>query len=251
MYKEGCFRSLLQSVLPKNHFVSDGFIISSCNDNISTQCDVLVYDAASMPLTDGGVGKFYPVENIYAIGEIKTDLSKTQFKKALRKLAKNKMLAEDRQARKDHNEYEDYTHFDSIPTFLVCSRLMFDLSTLDFETIYKGIDRKYWHNLILSVEDGMISYKLVVENLPTLVSKVYQESIVKEDGHTLSHQYSQFKFKGIEETYNCPTEIVEADENNKYHHIIMFLAALKQAIDTEVRYTFDSISYLGLGFGTD
>ena len=41
------------------------------------------------------------------------------------------------------------------------------------------------------------------------------------------HQYPQYILKGIDQIYNCPVEFIAATETDKYHHIIMFLAALK------------------------
>ena len=134
MYKEQAFRSLLQCILPKSKKISDGFIISAL-DKHSTQCDVLVYDANTLPLTDGGYGKFFPVENIYAIGEIKSNLDFPKFKEALVKLAKNKMMSDERLVSKTSNQYTECTYLDPIPSFLVCNKLRFDLDLIDFDNI--------------------------------------------------------------------------------------------------------------------
>lgn len=250
IYKERCFRTLLQSILEKEYAVSEGVVISSCDDHITTQCDVVVYDSSTMPLTDGGLGKFFPVENTYAIGEIKSNLSKDKFEAALRKLAKAKKIMDDRKTRID-GVYSDIIHFDTIPTFLVCNKLQFDINKIDFEKVYSGIDRRYWHNLILSLEDGEITYQLVVRDLPDIIAKIYEDEIIKKQDDIPLHQYPQYIFKGIDQIYNCPVKFIAATETDKYHHIIMFLAALKQAIEVETRYKFDSLLYLGLAFETD
>ena len=59
MYREQRFRSLLQSFLTRDYSVSDGFIISSVDNNVTTQCDVLVNNAFS-PLTNRQRGISFP-----------------------------------------------------------------------------------------------------------------------------------------------------------------------------------------------
>lgn len=68
MYREDCFKKLLQIILDKDYTVSDGFIINSI-DQVSAQCDALVHRYNSKPLTDGSFAKFFPVEDIAAVCE--------------------------------------------------------------------------------------------------------------------------------------------------------------------------------------
>lgn len=75
--------------------VSNGFIITS-TDKVSTKCDLIIYNSDTMPLIQNGLVNFFPIEEINAIIEIKSTLSKSEFKKTLIKMAKNKRLTTER-----------------------------------------------------------------------------------------------------------------------------------------------------------
>lgn len=248
MYREQRFRSLLQSFLTREYTVSDGFIISSVDNNVSTQCDVLVHNAFSMPLTDGGLGKFYPVEDVYAVIEIKSDLDKPAFIKALRKLAEIKMIGDDRKNPHIHKNIP-FLNYYTIPTFLVCNKFRFhDVDSLDFEMIYEGIDRKYWHNAILSIEDGLLMYFFNVADLPPESKKAYEDTRYSDPRVMVRYQYSQhiINFGGEIEKHDCTPILLHSSATSKYDHIICFLMMLKGALDDEVKYFFDSIMYVDI-----
>ncbi len=95
MYRERCLKDILSYFLDKNYTISDGFIINS-NNEVSTQCDVIIHNSKIMPLIDNNISNFFPMEVISSIGEVKSTLSKDQLKEILRKLAKNKMLFSNR-----------------------------------------------------------------------------------------------------------------------------------------------------------
>lgn len=246
MYREQRFRALLQSFLTRDCAISDGFIISSVDDHVTTQCDVLVHNAMSMPLTDGGLGKFYPVEDIYSIIEMKSNLNFAMLKDALRKLAQVKMIADER-INPCNREDTSFQNADTIPTYLVCNKInVKDIGSIDFEAIYEGIDRKYWHNGILSVEDGTFSYVIRASELPDYSRKVYTLSKRLNALGVYQFQYPQhiIKTKGLVDTYNCPIEFSPSNPEYKYDHIMLFLILMKHAIDHQVRYYFDSAEYI-------
>lgn len=248
MYREQCFRNLLQIILPGKYTLSDGFIITSYRDQISTQCDIIIKNAFSTQLTDGGLGKFHPIEDVYGIVEIKSNLTKSELKKALQKLAEIKKMGNCRSNKPVYQKTHFLNH-DYIPTFLVCNKLVFDnLEQLNFEDIYNGIDRKYWHNAILSLEDGLFMYRLYTNNFPPKTKTHYKASGFNVNNGICEYQYSQhvFSFPDGAETYICPSHFIPAMPNNKYSHIIMFLSALTQATNEMIKYEFDSIEYLGL-----
>jgi len=246
MYREQCFRELLQSFLTRDCKISDGFVISSCDDHVTTQCDVLVQNAFSMPLTDSGIGKFHPVEDIYAIIEMKSDLTKAELKDALQKLAKVKMISADRKNRCEYQEIRVLNH-DLIPTFLVCNKLNFKkIETLDLNEIYEGIDRKYWHNAILSVDDGVLLYQFKMAELPPKTKKCYENTNFYADNKVINYQYSQhiFQFKNEMESYDCTHYFLQADPTKQYNHIMKFLSYVKQSVNEMVKYKFDSMEYI-------
>ncbi|MDD3252190.1 MAG: hypothetical protein PHV18_06500 [Lachnospiraceae bacterium] len=157
-YREESCKQILRTVLDKQIAISDGFIITS-EDEITTQCDVIGYNAMISPIISDGIAKMYPAEEISIIGEIKSTLSRSDYIVALRKLAENKKKIIDGRKGNTKKRYNSKT-YDTIVTFLICSKLSFDYKKLDYEEIYKGIEPKYWHNVILSIEDGAFVYAL-------------------------------------------------------------------------------------------
>ncbi|WP_458400560.1 DUF6602 domain-containing protein [Mailhella sp.] len=240
MYKEACLRNLLSTILSRKEAVSDGFIITS-RDNHSTQCDILIHNASTMPLIDAGVAKFFPVEDVYAIGEVKSNLGKSDAVKALRKLSENKKLIDDRINKIDNT---NLLHHDTIITFLVCNKFEFDIRTLNFEEVYQDIKRKYWHNFILSLEDGIFYYKIVSEKLPSKLQTRFREAGMATQ---YDFQYPEFILRSKEGPlqYNAERSSYLPEQDKKYDHIFKFLAGLKDAVDSAPRYSFDGITYLG------
>lgn len=248
MYREQRFRALLQAFLTRDYAVSDGFIISSVDDHVTTQCDILVHNAMSMPLTDGGLGKFYPVEDIYAIIEMKSNLDHSSLAKALQKLAKTKMIGDERK-NPSNTKYADFLNHDAIPSYLVCNKLAIkNLDTIDFEAIYEGIDRKYWHNGILSVEDGVFSYAIHVADMSDYSRNLYESLNHKNPFGIYQYQFPQHIIRVGEsiDAYNCPIDFDPANKAYKYDHIMLFLMLMKHAIDHQVKYYFDSSTYVKL-----
>ena len=248
MYREQRFRALLQSFLTRDCAISDGFIISSIDNHVSTQCDILVHNAFSMPLTDGGLGKFYPVEDIYAIIEMKSNLNLTTLRDALRKLAETKKMEEER-INPTTNKDTCFTNFDTIPTYLVCNKIsIHDLHAIDFDSIYEGIDRKYWHNGILSVEDGVFSYAINVADMPAVSKYLYKSYKHKNPFGKYQFQCPQHILKTGKfiEVYDCSIDFSPANIANKYDHIMLFLMLMKHAIDHQRRYYFDSAEYVAM-----
>lgn len=246
MYREQCFRNLLEVFLPREYRISDGFIISSCDNHRTTQCDIIVQNANAMPLTDGGIGKFHPVEDVYAVIEMKSNLSLTEYKNALRKLAEVKRISEDRKNRKPHQNTNMLNH-DAIATFLVCNKLNFAVDdAMDYDSIYDGIERKYWHNAILSIEDGLINYVINIPDLPTCSREGFEKLYADRTVQAISYQYAQFMIRAGKntETYDCEPNSIRANSEHKYRHITSFLALMRQAVHEEVKYGFDSLEYI-------
>lgn len=166
-YRESICKDFLRMLIPHRLDLSTGFIIND-NDQISTQCDIIVFDANSTPLIQNSERqRFFPVETITAIGEVKSNLSKADFKTALNKLAKNKQLREKIVTptiiRREHNgEFDPKNYcYDNIFSFLICNKLDFDIKNIcnDLNDFYdSSIEPWQKHNLILSIEDGLIAY---------------------------------------------------------------------------------------------
>ena len=168
MYREKIVCELLKPFLPSKLGVGTGFIITSKN-HISTQCDIIIYDKESTPVIENGEQRFFPVESVVGVVEVKSKLSKSDFKEALVKLANIKVLREDI-GPKNPYIFKDgsYVGFntklnvmDQMATFLICESLEFKSdSDLDqfFADTYKDIDSSLYHNMILSLNDGIYLY---------------------------------------------------------------------------------------------
>lgn len=112
--------------------------------------------------------------------------------------------------------------------------------------IYEGIDRKYWHNAILSVEDGLLLYQFRMTELPPKTKKCYENTDFYADNKVINYQYSQhiFKFKNEIESYDCTHYFLQADPAKQYNHIMKFLSYVKQSVNEMVKYKFDSMEYI-------
>lgn len=167
MFREAIVKDFLKFVVPRGLDMSTGFVITSMND-ISTQCDIVVFDSRMTPLyQEGDRQRFFPVESVFCVGEVKSTLSRSQLAESLNKLAATKALSE----RITHptilrksppGPFDPVNHsFDLVPTILICQKLGFDLTGIEtqIDGLYDAsIEHRHKHNLILSVEDGLLSY---------------------------------------------------------------------------------------------
>ena len=86
IYRENSCKDFIKFVIPSKFNIDDGFLINS-NDNVSSQCDIVIFDSNHTPLFESGKKqRFFPIETVVAIGEVKSTLSKKEFKIALNKL---------------------------------------------------------------------------------------------------------------------------------------------------------------------
>lgn len=69
---------MLRLLLGKEVSVSDGFVITS-GDQISTQCDIIVYNSNVSPFIAEGIARMFPAEEVRMIGEIKSTLYRQYF----------------------------------------------------------------------------------------------------------------------------------------------------------------------------
>jgi hypothetical protein len=167
MYRESIVRDFLKFIVPRGLDISTGFVITSMND-VSTQCDIVIFDSKMTPLyQEGDRQRFFPVESIFGVGEVKSTLSKTEFKKALNKLAAVKSLGERIKTptilrKSPPGPFDPVNHqYDLVPSILLCQKLDFDLANVENEIdswYGPDVQHRHKHNMILSVEDGLLSY---------------------------------------------------------------------------------------------
>jgi hypothetical protein len=188
-YRESICKDFLRLLTPRRLEISSGFLIND-SEEISTQCDIIIYDAQSTALIENSDRqRFFPVETTVGVGEIKSNLSKSDFKVAINKLAKNKVMRENMKTpvpikRESSGDFSPSTyHYDSIFSFLICKKLDFNIDNLCNE-INRFYDSEFkpWqkHNLILSIEDGLFAY--YDENDKTMMFPIHR-------GKTLKNRY--------------------------------------------------------------
>lgn len=214
VYRERVLTEIIKSVIPENLKVSDGFVITTKN-KISTQCDVIIYDSSNAPIINDGVLRFFPIESVFLIGEVKSIINtKKEFKNILEKLASQKKLDEDVSSFRKAGE--------NLATFLVCKKIDFDFMT-DFNELYENIENKYRHNFILSLEDGLITYAMDRE----CFSDENKEAFDKAIGENRSY-FCEFP---IVRGDLIRTVIVKKTEDEPNIHIKMFLHCIGSTLE--------------------
>lgn len=245
MYREECLKELLKFIVGKDMGISDGFIINA-NDEVSTQCDIVIYNSNISPLIDNNIAKFFPMETVNAIGEVKSNLSLSLFKEALRKIAYNKMLFRNR-CELNLNRKLQFIEYDYPLSFLVCKKLNFNLNELeqnDIEEIYEGIPREFWHNIVLSLEDGTISYSCqFIKKLQTGEYRRRLKQKVKISSE-IDWQYPIYSERN--DKYHTKIKITKPKPDDVYSHIIAFLASLEQALRLGNKFEYEIVNYLDL-----
>ena len=170
VYREKICIELLKNVVPMRLDFGTGFIIDAAG-NVSHQCDIIIFDSNNTPLIENNEKqRFFPIECVVGVGEVKSDLTKTQLEEALRKLSNVKaMRLNIEEKRRKIYESTNNTHRDYLPlvnprdqlfTFLICDSLKFKKDNLvnELDGLYGEINKKLRHNMILSIRDGAFMY---------------------------------------------------------------------------------------------
>jgi hypothetical protein len=186
MYREAICREFLRFLIPGRLAISQGFLINS-HDEVSAQCDIIVYDSESTPLIQSeSRQRFFPVETVCAVGEVKSILSKSDLQEALHKLVDTKKIREQigrrNPAIRRHQpspstpesvlRHQLITYdpenflYDQLITFLICEKLDFNLDNLIMDELYEDdVLRRHRHNLVLSLKDGLLLYYYDVDGM--------------------------------------------------------------------------------------
>ena len=167
VYREKIVKTLIEPFLPSRLAIGSGFIITS-DDKISTQCDLIIYDKDNTPIIESEEQRFFPIENVVGVIEVKSKLTKSTLKKALIKLSKIKEMRSSINSNlyiykrhKINNFDAKHNVKDQIATFLICENVDLDLDKdMDtfFTDVYKDIDKSLYHNMILSLDNGCFLY---------------------------------------------------------------------------------------------
>jgi hypothetical protein len=164
-YREDLLKKFLRLYIPKRFGISSGFVITSKGD-ISHQCDIIVFDKEQTPIIQNMENqRFFPIETVLGVGEVKSTIRTIgELNSYLIKLSKLKTFRNSVQYPTPYKRGSSNSDFnpdqifsDNIFTFLLCYKFGFnlDLTKLD----YGGTNYKHWHNQVLSLKDGLLSYK--------------------------------------------------------------------------------------------
>lgn len=165
MYKEKLLSSLFEFTLPKKYSCGSGFI-TNCDKEITSQCDIILYDAQNAPFLELSNNKFFSQEVVYAIGEVKSKLTKQQLFEALIKLSKNKQIRKPFDGMTGDGVLAGVNPlkepYSAICTFLICDEIIGWHENISLEIQQKyiemDVDIPYHFNIILSLKNGVIAY---------------------------------------------------------------------------------------------
>lgn len=152
----------LNKYLPKRFRASSGFILDS-NNQISKQCDVIVYDHLLSPIYRASNNVLIlPNHHVAAVIEVKSKLNKSQLKDALDKI----------QIAKSLNKPEP-TSFDLPSTgsplktyktlgvvFAFDSETMLETIGDNLTEMHKLIDSNHWIDFVIVLDQGVLEYQV-------------------------------------------------------------------------------------------
>ncbi len=224
IYREELVKKWLRIFIPETFGISSGFIINS-KGQISTQCDLIIYDREKTPKIETIESqRFFPVETVILIGEIKSDINSiNELNNYLLKLSEIKKIRDGIISSYAYNvKFPDYKFtpelnpFDNLFSVLICNKFNFNIDVSQID--YGRTENRYKHNLILSLNDGIINYKTLkgTDNMsvPFAGNEILENHYLKTDNEELP----------------C--------------HIISFISSINLAISLTSLFEIDMLLYL-------
>ncbi|WP_291276097.1 DUF6602 domain-containing protein [Flavobacterium sp.] len=175
VYREKAVIDFLKSFIPNKFQIDSGFVLNN-NDEVSHQCDLIIFDSILTPnINSSNNQRFFPIETVVAAGEVKSVINSIdELKKALMKLSNIKIMRErivepfvNQQVVMGYKKefHPDINPYDQLCTFLICEKFGFDIKdkfpspedAIFYLYNELGVSR-YKHNFILSIEDGLFLY---------------------------------------------------------------------------------------------
>ena len=168
MYKECLVEDLLKHTIPQRYSICSGFLINHKGIK-STQCDLIIYDSNHAPfLEEQNNLKFVPQEIVYGVIEVKSKLRKQDLFNALIKLSESKKIRPSMQVVGNNATLTKLdpinNHRHAIMTMLICDSVKGwnDDICRELDSVYenKGILPCFRHNIVCSLENGLITYDI-------------------------------------------------------------------------------------------
>ena len=227
-FREKAVIDLLRLFIPQHLSITEGFIITALGD-VSTQCDIIVYDPKSCPrLVDSSYQKFIPVESVVAVGEVKSTISTPkEMREILNKLAytkslKDKVATDVYHEPKNIGKYKRGHLLGSIFTFVLAKSVP-TMPTEGFQ-YSKKVKQCHKHNVILSIDNGAGCYN-------------------NDNDDDFVYHYPYTNKEGV--PHLCPQHWFNAktDEIIPIHFKIL-LTALSFHCSNSFLFEFDSVLYM-------
>lgn len=198
-YREKAVKELLELFIPQSLRISEGFIISS-NGDISTQCDIVIYDPNSCPkLTDSAHQKFFPVESVVAVGEVKSNITAIpELTGILGKLSKIKKMKENiknplpYRTSKYWEPNSQGNPFDQIFSFILCKNIP-SMPTEGY--LYPvGVEPRHRHNILIDIDNGHSCYEFKNGQVcyPQIINKVNTQVWRNQKNDEIPTNFSSF-----------------------------------------------------------
>lgn len=255
-YRERIVKELIADFTPRYMAQGEGFVCNKSDKN-STQCDIVIFDRNETPeIETDDLRRFFPVETLYGVGEVKSNPTVGELAESLDKLSRVKELRWDEPSDPNpvrsinvdmHDERRYFTipekdrdmekltdlsnwdpenvEFQNIVTFLVCESIKFSgdsMLSLRDRFYSREIDREpLQHNFILSLKDGLLSYQTE-----------------HSDGKNVPYHFPRNGVARAGYRFVKP--------NAEGNHVIAFLSGLVSALSQTCIYQFDIQDYVQL-----
>lgn len=169
MHRESCIRSFLNTFLPDIYGVSQGFVIGQ-DGSVSHQCDVIIYHKEFTPYFHTPEGqRFFPIESVIAVGEVKSKVDGSVLDDALKKLCNIKRMRDSITSASvatsrpsGQRSFDPRSNYrDQVVTFLLCEEVECMNSTLAGRIlkVWDGSEARHRVNMIVSIKSGTFLYK--------------------------------------------------------------------------------------------
>ena len=126
-------------------------------------------------------------------------------------------------------------------SFLICRKFQFR-DKINFNEIYGEIPQKYWHNCILSIEEGIFHYRLPVLDFSPKLREYYLKIL----GMSIKLNWDYPIHQEDETEYLCKPLFTPLDVNNKYDHIIMMIKCVVNSLFSMTTFNAEFLSYSNL-----
>jgi hypothetical protein len=156
---EEILRQFLNERLPKRYAAASGHMIDSQN-RISHQTDVLIYDQISSPVYRVGKGLILPSENVAAVIEVKSRLTKAELADGVKKIAKAKSLY-----RPPLGPLDQPVTFSSLVTtslfgvvFAFSSETKLETLGENLRDLHNDLPSTQWTDMVVVLDEGIVAF---------------------------------------------------------------------------------------------